>query len=177
MLVPAYTKQMTHSPTNDDLNPEAVLAQLAQCRQPFLIGVRHHSAAMAKVIPQLLDQFAPEIILLELPPEFSEWIPWLAHPETQAPVALSGCDLDGRQLSFYPFADFSPELAAIRWAAQNDVPVEAFDLPVGDRVHSRREAVKKLGQAPRNSSNVSGNGSMRSEPVPFFYSLRGYRTC
>ncbi|MDB5385633.1 MAG: hypothetical protein JWM11_1279 [Planctomycetaceae bacterium] len=116
-----------------DLHAEAVLTELAACQTPFLIGVRHHSAALAKVIPELLEAFAPEILLLELPPEFSEWIPWLAHAETKAPIALSGCDEQGQHLSFYPFADFSPELAAIRWASEHGVPVEAFDLPIGQR--------------------------------------------
>lgn len=128
---------MTDHPSNDDLNAEAVLTELEQCQHPFLIGVRHHSAAIAKVIPQLLDDVSPEVILLELPPEFAEWMPWLAHPETCAPIALSGCDASGQNLSFYPFADFSPELAAIRWAAQHGVPVEPFDLPINDRQHSR----------------------------------------
>jgi Mg-chelatase subunit ChlD len=121
----------------DDLNAEAMLAELTQCRQPFLIGVRHHSAAMAKVVPQLLDEFEPDVLLLELPPEFEEWLPWLAHSETVAPIALSGCNSDGQQVSFYPFADFSPELAAIRWAAKNGVPIDAFDLPVMDRSNHR----------------------------------------
>ena len=31
--------------------------------------------------------------------------------------------------------------------------------------------MKKLGQAPRNHSNLSGNSRVRSEPVPFFHSL------
>jgi Mg-chelatase subunit ChlD len=124
----------TDAVKTDDLQADAVIAELVDCRAPFLIGVRHHSAAMAKIIPSLLDEFAPEILLLELPPEFAEWIPWLAHPDTVAPVALSGCDADGKQMSFYPFADFSPELAAIRWAAKNAVPIEAFDLSVEKRV-------------------------------------------
>ncbi len=124
--------------STDDFHADAVLTELAQCQQPFLIGVRHHSAAMAKVIPELLDQFSPDIVLLELPPEFSQWIPWLAHPETQGPIALSGCDSAGQNLSFYPFAEFSPELAAIRWANQNNIPVEAFDLPISERHQTRR---------------------------------------
>ncbi len=124
---------MTIPSETHERDTKAALDELAQCQQPFLIGVRHHSSVIAKVIPQLLDQFAPEIVLLELPPEFSEWIPWLAHPETQAPVALSGCDGAGQQLSFYPFADFSPEMAVIRWAAVHNVPVEAFDLPICER--------------------------------------------
>ena len=68
-----------------------------------------------------------------MPPEFQEWIPWLAHKDTLAPIALAGCQEGGAGLCFYPFADFSPELATIRWAAQHGVPVQAFDAPVSER--------------------------------------------
>jgi len=120
---------------------DKILDELTACRQPFLIGVRHHSVAMAKAVPGLLERLKPEIILLELPADFAEWLPWLAHADTVAPVALAGCRSDGADLCFYPFADFSPELAAVRWAFQNDVPVEPFDLPVADRGRrSQREA-------------------------------------
>ena len=52
--------------TNDD-----VLKRLAECRAPFLIGVRHHSAALARVMPTLLADFRPKSVLVEMPPEFS----------------------------------------------------------------------------------------------------------
>jgi len=38
---------------------------LIDCREPLLIGVRHHSAALARVIPQILDEFKPETLLVE----------------------------------------------------------------------------------------------------------------
>lgn len=117
--------------TAEDL--EAPLRELTACDHPFLIGVRHHSAAMARAVPELLRNFHPEVVLIELPPEFSPWIEWLAHPETVAPVALSACLNDGQQISFLPFADFSPELAAIRWACQHQVPVVPIDSPLESR--------------------------------------------
>ena len=51
-------------------------------------------------------------------------------------MALAACD-ETRLISFYPLADFSPELAAIRWAAAHNVPVIPCDLalsalPAGD---------------------------------------------
>ncbi|MFO0960353.1 MAG: DUF5682 family protein [Isosphaeraceae bacterium] len=46
-------------------------------------------------------------------------------------IALAACD-DARLISFYPLADFSPELAAIRWAAANGVPVVACDLNLAE---------------------------------------------
>lgn len=65
---------------------------------------------------------------MELPGEFASWIPWLGHPETVAPVALATARERGG-IGFYPFADFSPELVAIRWAVARGVPVHAFDDP------------------------------------------------
>lgn len=106
------------------------LERLARCRRPFLIGVRHHSPACAARMGEWLDSYAPQVLLLELPPQFASWLPWLGHPQTVAPVALAGAD-DSDRLFFYPFADFSPELVAVRWAHRHDVPVIPFDLPAG----------------------------------------------
>ena len=98
-------------------------------RDPFIVGVRHHSPALAAAMPRILDEFAPERVLIELPMELEPWIEWLAHPDTIAPIALAAVREDGGDLSFYPFADFSPELAAIRWAVRAGIPIGACDLP------------------------------------------------
>ncbi|MEV0573250.1 DUF5682 family protein [Streptomyces sp. NPDC050392] len=108
---------------------------------PFLIGVRHHAPSLAAALPALLDAAAPDVLLVELPAEFQPWLGWLAHEETEAPVALAAVPADGpgpgtggeRGPAFYPFADFSPELVALRWAARNGVPAVAIDLPLADR--------------------------------------------
>jgi hypothetical protein len=86
---------------------------------------------LSVVLPELLDRCRPEVLLLELPPEFADWLPWLADPGTNAPVALAGVVGDGGP-AFYPFADFSPELVAIRWAFRMGVPVVPCDLPLAD---------------------------------------------
>jgi Mg-chelatase subunit ChlD len=113
------------------MTPGDALTHLAMCQTPFLIGVRHHSPACAAAIPALLDAFAPERLFVELPADFASWLEWLGHPDAVAPLALAAA---GDGVCFYPFADFSPELVAIRWARENGVPVEAFDLPVGARI-------------------------------------------
>ncbi len=110
-----------------DADAKAALDRLADCRSPLLIGVRHHSAALARVMPRLLNDFRPKAILLEMPPDFQQWMSFLGRDELEAPVALAACG-DTHLLSFYPLADFSPELAAIRWAAKHDVPVIPCDL-------------------------------------------------
>ena len=113
-----------------DLDPTHAPAALAASREPFLVGVRHHSAALAAAMPKILASFSPTVILVELPADLGAWLPWLASPELEAPVALSATTKDG-SLAFYPFADFSPELAALRWAREMGIPAEAIDRPVG----------------------------------------------
>lgn len=127
---------------------EAAVAALAATGpgSPFLIGVRHHAPSLAAALPALLDAAAPDVLLVELPAEFQPWLGWLAHEETEAPVALAAVPGDGpgpgsageRGPAFYPFADFSPELVALRWAARNGIPAVACDLPLADRAWAGR---------------------------------------
>jgi hypothetical protein len=105
--------------------------RLAELRQPFIVGVRHHSPVIAAAMPAILDAVAPDVVYLELAEELQPWLEWLGHPDLAAPVALAAARRDGRGLVFYPYADFSPELAALRWAVRAGVPARAFDLPVG----------------------------------------------
>ncbi|WP_431676859.1 vWA domain-containing protein [Kitasatospora sp. KL5] len=118
--------------TEDTADPREAVEALAASAEPYLIGVRHHSPALAAVVPALLDKADPQVVCVELPTDFQRWLPHLADPGTVAPVALAGADGDGR-LGFYPFADFSPELAAIRWAREHGVEVRCCDLPMADR--------------------------------------------
>jgi hypothetical protein len=135
--------------------PEDVLHRLADCHTPLLIGVRHHSAALARVMPKLLADFEPRAVLVEMPHDFQPWLEQLGKSDLEAPVALAACD-ETRLISFYPLADFSPELVAIRWAARNNVPVIPCDLdltamcrlrgfsPEQDREPDAPTALKKL---------------------------------
>ncbi|MFJ5229284.1 DUF5682 family protein [Kitasatospora sp. NPDC088391] len=101
---------------------------------PYLIGVRHHAPSITAVLPALLAAARPDVLLVELPAEFQPWLDLLADPATHAPVALAAATgEEGAAPAFYPFADFSPELAALRWAAAHGVPAVACDLPLGER--------------------------------------------
>ncbi|WP_243740867.1 DUF5682 family protein, partial [Streptomyces sp. 8K308] len=67
----------------------AALRELTDPAGPHLIGVRHHAPSLAAVLPRLLDAAAPEVLLVELPAELQDWLAWLAHEETRAPIALA----------------------------------------------------------------------------------------
>jgi Mg-chelatase subunit ChlD len=109
-------------------DPRELVGRLAGDERVQLIGVRHHSPVLAAAVPAMLDAFAPETLLVELPAEMQPWVRWLADPETVTPVALAA-----GSTAFYPFADFSPELVALRWARRRGVPVVCCDLPLADR--------------------------------------------
>lgn len=143
---------MTHTEPHTDrhTDPRAEVDALAAAREPYLIGVRHHSPALAAVVPALLDASGADVVCVELPAEFQPWLEHLADPETHAPVALAGTGEDGR-LAFYPFADFSPELAAIRWARRSGAAVICCDLPLADRGWTDPAATPPQGHAAAQS--------------------------
>jgi len=129
-------------------DPTAAIAELAGCTTPWLFGVRHHSPACALALPPLLDAFAPTAVAVELPADLEPWIAWLGHPDAEAPLAVAAVSRRGDDLGFYPFADFSPELVAIRWARARGVPVHAIDLPAAERGRRERDGAA-LGIAAR----------------------------
>ncbi|MEV8452514.1 DUF5682 family protein [Streptomyces sp. NPDC052095] len=143
-------------------DPRTAVDALAASRTPYLLGVRHHSPALAAVVPALLEEARADVVCVELPADFRPWLEHLADPGTVAPVALAGAGAGGR-LSFYPFADFSPELAAIRWAAGRGVEVVCCDLPLADPGWSAEEpgpapGPDGTGTAHPDATDTSGPG-------------------
>ncbi|AYN39824.1 hypothetical protein D9753_13865 [Streptomyces dangxiongensis] len=97
---------------------------------PLLLGVRHHGPGSARAVRAALDAARPVTVLIEGPPEADALIPLAADPGLRPPVALLAHAVDepGRS-AFWPFAEFSPEWVAIRWAVEHGVPARFIDLP------------------------------------------------
>ena len=98
----------------------------------MIFGVRHHSPACARAVVAAAEEWKPEAIAIELPAELAPLLPWIADPGTEAPVAVAVGGVRG--MGLYPFADFSPELAILRWAHRAGVDVHCIDLPAGAAV-------------------------------------------
>ncbi|UPK30214.1 DUF5682 family protein [Bradyrhizobium sp. 195] len=103
--------------------------------QVSLFGIRHHGPGSARRLVEALDALKPVAVLIEGPADASELLPMLADPDMVTPVALlTYAEDDPANASFFPFADYSPEYQAARWAARHGAMLRFIDLPASDRL-------------------------------------------
>src|SRR5207342_1523891 len=87
-----------------------------------------------------LDRIRPSLILVEGPEDASPLIDVLVDPETAPPVAILGYRTDGTPGSaLWPFASYSPEYVALRWAKENGVEARFIDIPTGQSLAPEHE--------------------------------------
>jgi hypothetical protein len=95
-----------------------------------LFGIRHHGTGSARSLRRALEQLEPDCILIEGPPDANHLLPLVAHLEMQPPIALLLHVQDNPSSAvYYPFAEFSPEYQAIKYALTNNKTVRFCDLP------------------------------------------------
>ena len=75
------------------------------------------------------------------------------------PVALLAHVLDdpGRA-AFWPFAEFSPEWVALRWAQEHRVPVRFIDLPAAHSLAMTEEAEEAGGERGERGDGGAAGG-------------------
>ncbi|MDA8019299.1 MAG: DUF5682 family protein [Thermoanaerobaculia bacterium] len=97
---------------------------------PAVFGIRHHGPGSARSLLRALRALEPDCVLVEGPPEADGLLPLAVSADMQPPVALLVYRPDApSRCAFYPFAEFSPEWQAIRFAVERDLPVRFMDLP------------------------------------------------
>jgi hypothetical protein len=102
---------------------------------PALYGIRHHGPGSARSLRQALAELEPDVVLIEGPPEADGLLELVRDPEMRPPVALLGyVPGQPRTAAFWPFAVFSPEWQAIRYALRAGVPVRFCDLPAAHQL-------------------------------------------
>jgi hypothetical protein len=142
---------------------------------PVLLGVRHHGPGSARAVRRVLVAYQPDVVLIEGPPEADGLVPLAGDEDMRAPVALlaypgmpsgpSAGDVtrDVRAM-FWPFADFSPEWQALRWAVAHEVPVHFIDLP----------AAAQLGAAEGGRARRRDTDAVRVDPLGTLAEAAGY---
>lgn len=98
-----------------------------------LFGIRHHGPGSARSLGVLLADLAPDIILIEGPPDADDLIPLVGADDALGmvpPVALLIYSPDEtRRAVYYPFAEYSPEFIAMRYGVKQGINVRFMDLP------------------------------------------------
>jgi Family of unknown function (DUF5682) len=95
-----------------------------------LLGIRHHGPGSARSVSCALDQIQPDVILVEGPADAESLLPLATHEDMQPPVAILMFAVDDPSSAlYYPFAAFSPEWIAIRYARKHNIPLRMLDLP------------------------------------------------
>jgi len=119
-----------------------------------VFGIRHHGPGSARSLLRALDALAPDVVLIEGPPDAADVLALAADAEMEPPVALIVYPPERPRLAvYYPFASFSPEWQAIRWALAHGVPARFIDLPMA---HRFAEALAEP-ESPSNDGE-SGDG-------------------
>lgn len=110
-----------------------------------IFGIRHHGPGSAASLVQALHELQPDAILIEGPPDAEKVLPLMYHEAMRPPVALLVYAPDEpRKAAFFPFAVFSPEWQALKYAFSNDVPVKFMDLPQTYAIQWREELQEEL---------------------------------
>ncbi|MGJ4950956.1 DUF5682 family protein [Bradyrhizobium sp. HKCCYLS20291] len=153
-----------------------------------LLGIRHHGPGSARAVLSALDAADPAVVLIEGPPDADELMAFAASPAMVPPIALLvHAQDDPANASFFPFAAFSPEWQAIRWALRKQRPVRFIDLPASHRLAERAKPKQAehgdSEAAPENAGALAQAepeiinpelAKIRRDPLAYLSTLAGY---
>jgi hypothetical protein len=129
-----------------------------------VFGIRHHGPGCARSLVSALEAFEPDCVLLEGPPDGQELLAFVGSEELRPPVALLVYEVDEpNHAVFYPFAVFSPEWQALRYATRRGVPARFIDLPYAQR---RGLEKKKRDAAPESADAEPEDGEPDEDGEP-----------
>lgn len=117
-------------------------------KQICIFGIRHHGPGCARSLVRALEEWQPDVLLIEGPPEGESVLPLAADESMTPPVALLVySEEEAGRAAFYPFAEFSPEWQALCHALRRNVAVRFMDLPVAVRFALEKAAEAQAGSA------------------------------
>lgn len=137
-------------------------------KQICIFGIRHHGPGCARSLVRALEEWQPDVLLIEGPPEGESVLPLAADEAMTPPVALLVySEEESGRAAFYPLAEFSPEWQALRHALRRNVAVRFMDLPVAVRFALEKEAEAQTGSAAmpteKSEENAEDAGGREEE--------------
>ncbi|HPG60772.1 MAG TPA: DUF5682 family protein [Casimicrobium sp.] len=149
-------------------------------------GIRHHGPGCARSLLRAFTELRPDCVLIEGPPEADALLSFVRSPELSPPVALLTYSVDEQRLAvFHPFAEFSPEWQAAKWATTANAAVRFIDLPVTHSLaldRQRRDAAAVTVATPERPHNetvvdaapIAGEAVPHMDPLDWFATAAGY---
>lgn len=93
-------------------------------------GVRHLSPAASWHLLKLLNRVKPKCVLIEGPSDADYLIEQITGDNVVPPIAILAYTSEMPVSTvLYPFAEYSPEYQAMKWAAESKAEVRFVDLP------------------------------------------------
>jgi len=141
-----------------------------------VFGIRHHGPGSARALCTALGALAPDVLLVEGPPDANDVLSLLADERLVPPVALLVHALDNpERAAFYPFAVFSPEWQALQYAVRSSIPARFIDLPCAHTLAPRAPAQQeKTVEAPEQEIDAEEQ-ALRDDPIGSLAEAAGYR--
>lgn len=110
-------------------------------KEVTVFPVRHHSPRASAALARYLDRVQPVLVLVEGPRDATRLIPYLFDADTVPPIAILGYRTEGSAHSVvYPFATYSPEYVALKWAVDHAVAAELIDITTGEALAADPDA-------------------------------------
>ena len=159
-----------------------------------IFGIRHHGPGCARSLRAALEELQPDALVLEGPADAAEALPLALSAGMKPPVALLVYPPDEpRRAVYYPFAEFSPEWHAIRWALERGIALRLMDLPQWhqlamepeekppDETDAAEETEGTAHSAPSPTAPVDGepatenSPTWRTDPLALLAEAAGYK--
>ncbi len=138
-------------------------------------GIRHHGPGSAKAVLAALRDNPPDILLVEGPNEAEPLLPFILDPDLKPPVAALVYNAkDLQQAHYLPFASFSPEFVAIKWALKKDIPIKLIDLPISKQLGLEEAEKKKKDLIVFGEKHGTESDEMSADPLGFLAKIAGY---
>ncbi len=138
-------------------------------------GIRHHGPGSARSLSLALARNVPDCVLVEGPPDAAAVLPLLGDAQMDFPVALLlYVPDDPKRATYFPFAAYSPETVAIRFALERGIPVRFMDLPMAHVLARRESKPVSVENPPSEPVPEATVPSPRADPLGWLAQAAGY---
>lgn len=139
-----------------------------------VFGIRHHGPGSTRRLQKALGEWRPDCILVEAPYDAEKSLQQIMLKGFEPPVALLMYNpTDFSEASYLPFAKFSPEWQAARYALKKEIPLLAMDLPMANSLALLQDKQMLL-ERTRPEVVDQELEDLRRDPLAMMAKLAGY---